>query len=676
MYLVSGHAQTENANPKRQRPLEFSVTSSDSDKTGLDETAFELKPGQQYIPYVTRDDLAEGTLKAVISGVLLGVMFGAANAYLGLMAGLTISTSIPIAVLTVVVFASLRAGLGVRHTILEANMSQTIGSASSSVASGVLFTIPALFIWEIYPTLAQLSLLAMAGGLIGVLAMIPLRQFLIKREHGNLPYPEGLACAEVLVASESGGKQASGVFWGLGCGALVKLLTDGLKVVASPLSATWWKLELALKVSPALMGVGYILGVRIATVMVAGSALSALVIIPIIAVWGRNLTEPFYPETELLIREMTAGNMREKYIRYIGAGAVGAAGLLTLIESFPVMIESFRIGVAQLAKGTDQPAQKRPDRDLPLTFVLAALAVVLLVLIFVPNVLGFLDNLLVKTIAALMIAVFSFFFVTVASRIVGLVGVTSNPTSGMTIATLLGTSLIFLALGWTDLFGKATALMVGTVVCIAASIAGDASQDLKTGFLLGATPWRQQLGELLGVITSAFFVCLTVVVLDKTIGIGTDELPAPQAVLMNLVISGVMDQNLPWILILIGVGIALATAALRLPALPFAVGVYLPLSTMAAVFVGGLLRWALTRSQSEEVANRRRKNGILFASGLVGGEGLMGVCIAIVVLITGERVTGLPISLSVWAQMLVSVLAIAAILLLIRRFAVAHDDAE
>ncbi len=647
------------------------VANADKKDSGLHETAYELKPGQQYVPFVVQDNLDEVTYKSVVSGIALGILFGAANAYLGLMAGLTISTSIPIAVLTVVAFTALRAGFGSQHSILEANMSQTIGSASSSVASGVLFTIPALFIWGIYPSLGQLTLLAMSGGLIGVLAMIPLRQYLIKREHGQLPYPEGLACAEVLVASESGGRQAAGVFWGLGVGALFKALTDGFKLVATPVTATWWKFELAVKVSPALIGVGYILGPRIAMVMVGGSALSSFVIIPGIYLWGYSLEQPFFPETEDLIREMSIGQMREKYIRYIGAGAVGAAGILTLIRSLPVMIESFRLGVRQIAdRGNSKDSQiKRTDRDLPLSFVGAAVAVILLVLIFVPGILGFLDSVAVKAIAAILIAVFAFFFVTVASRIVGLVGVTSNPTSGMTIATLLGTSAIFLAMGWTDIYGKATALMVGTVVCIAASIAGDTSQDLKTGFLLGATPRRQQLGELLGVLTAAYFVCLTVVVLDRTIGIGSEELPAPQAVLMNLVISGVIDQNLPWILILIGVGIALAAAACRLPSLPFAVGVYLPLSTMAAIFLGGLLNLLMTRKRSPEISGERRKQGVLFASGLVGGEGLMGVCIALGVLVTGEKISGLPINLPDWGTSAISIVAIAAILLLICRAA-------
>lgn len=646
------------------------------EKQGLDPTAYELLPGQEYQPFVARDDLAELTIKSVVTGVLLGIVFGAANAYLGLMAGLTISTSIPIAVLSVVTFTSLKAATGTSHSILETNMAQTIGSASSSVASGVLFTIPALFVWGLNPNLGQLTLLAMAGGLIGVLAMIPLRRFLIKNEHGRLPYPEGLACAEVLVASEHGGRQAGGVFWGLGVGAAFKLLTDGIKLLPGQFSAAFGKLELAVNVSPALIGVGYILGPRIATIMVAGSALSAFIAIPLLAVWGQSLTNPLYPETIKLIGDMSAAEMREKYIRYIGAGAVGSAGILTLLGSLPMMLQSFKLGIRQLgdkgaASGT---SEVRTDQDLSMRTLLICLACVLLLLILVPGVLGFLDSIVVRVLAALLIAVFAFFFVTVSSRIVGLVGVTSNPTSGMTIATLLITSLIFLACGWTDLAGKATALMVGTVVCIAASIAGDTSQDLKTGYLLGATPRRQQIGELLGVITASFFVCLTVVVLASNYEIGGEELPAPQAILMNLVISGVIDQNLPWTLILIGVGITLLTAILRVPALPFAVGVYLPLSTMAAVFAGGLLRLFLSRKQPEEVAAARRKNGILFSSGLVGGEGLMGLFVAITVLFNGSKLAGFPLPLSATAASLVALGAILVIAALIARAALVRDN--
>ena len=614
----------------------------------LSSKAYELQPGETYEPFTAGETLSEFTFKAALSGIILGIVFGAANTHLGLKAGLTISTSIPVAVLTVVVFRLLSA-FGIRHSILEANMSQTIGSASSSVASGVLFTIPALFIWGMSPALGQISLLAMSGGLIGVLAMIPLRRYLIKQEHGKLPYPEGLACAEVLVAAEGGGRQAVPVFMGIGVGMLFKLITDGFRFVRGEFEmALAFKANLAISVSPALIGVGYILGIRIATVMVAGGALSAFVIIPLINWWGSGLAAPLFPETVMLITDMSAGEIWNRYVRYIGAGAVATGGIITLVKSIPTMVESFKLSLAQIGKSTQAAAVDRTNQDLSFKTVLWILVAILLVLTLVPGILGYLDSVVVRALASILIAIFAFFFVTVSSRIVGLVGVTSNPTSGMTIATLLGTSLIFYFMGWTDSLGKATALMVGTVVCIAASIAGDTSQDLKTGYLLGATPRRQQIGELIGVITSAGFVCLVVIMLNQNVegGLGGPELPAPQAVLMKLVIDGVLDQNLPWALILIGVGIAVVAALFKVPVLPFAVGVYLPLSTMAAVFLGGLTRYLLTRNVSPEVAERRRERGVLFGSGLVGGGGLTGVLLAVWVGIRGgERIVGFPLHL-------------------------------
>ncbi len=631
-------------------------------------TAYEIEEGQEYVPFTHGQTLTEFTLKAAISGVLLGMVFGAANTYLGLKAGLTISTSIPVAVLTVVAFRLFRA-FGMQHSILEANMSQTIGSASSSVASGVLFTIPALFIWGMTPEWRQITLLAMCGGLIGVLAMIPLRGYLIKREHGKLPYPEGMACAEVLVASEGGGSQARPVFLGIGVGMLFKLITDGFKFVNGTFTVgLGGKASIAASVSPALVGVGFILGPRIATVMVAGGALSALVIIPAMNLWGGGLTEPFYPETEKLIRDMSSSEIWNRYVRYIGAGAVATGGIVTLIRSIPTMIESFKLSVSQIGAGGDTAAVERTDRDLSFKTVLIWVAVVLMVLTFVPGILGYLDSIPVRALASILIAVFAFFFVTVSARIVGLVGVTSNPTSGMTIATLLGTSFIFFLMGWTDLSGKATALMVGTVVCIAASIAGDTSQDLKTGYVLGATPRLQQMGELIGVITSAGVVCLVVMLLDANVvgGLGGEELPAPQAVLMKLVIDGVLDQNLPWMLILIGVAIGLAAAMFKIPVLAFAVGVYLPLSTMGAVFLGGLMRYLLTRNQSPEEAERRREKGVLFGSGLVGGGGLTGVVLALWVATRGgERIVGFPPDIPGFAEMALAGLTIAALLWLV-----------
>jgi putative OPT family oligopeptide transporter len=631
----------------------------------LPPTAYQLEEGQEYVQFTHGQTLTEFTVKAAVSGVLLGVIFGAANTYLGLKAGLTISTSIPVAVLTVVAFRLFNA-FGLRHSILETNMSQTIGSASSSVASGVLFTIPALFIWGMSPAWRQITLLAMCGGLLGVLAMIPLRSYLIKREHGKLPYPEGMACAEVLVAAEGGGRQATPVFLGIGVGMLFKLITDGFKFAEGKFEVVLgYKASIAASVSPALIGVGYILGIRIATVMVAGGALSALIIIPAINLWGAGLTEPLFPETEKLIRDMSAYEIWNRYVRYIGAGAVATGGIITLIRSIPTMIESFKLGLGQLTRGLGLSSVERTDRDLRFKTVIVWVLAILAVLTVVPGILGYIDSIPVRALASLMIAVFAFFFVTVSSRIVGLVGVTSNPTSGMTIATLLGTSLVFLLLGWTDMAGKATALMVGTAVCIAASIAGDTSQDLKTGYVLGATPRLQQMGELIGVITSAGVVCLVVMMLNANVdgGLGGPELPAPQSVLMKLVIDGVLDQNLPWALIGIGVAIGSVASMFKIPVLAFAVGVYLPLSTMGAVFLGGLMRYLLTWNQTPEVAEQRRERGVLFGSGLVGGGGLTGVILAMWVGIRGgEKIEGFPPNVAHWVEMVLAAVTILLIL--------------
>jgi len=635
--------------------------------TRLPRTAYELKEGEEFVPLLKGQTLAEFTVKAVIAGAILGIIFGVANTYLGLKAGLTISTSIPVAVLTVVAFRLLTA-FGIQHTLLESNMAKTIGSASSSVASGVLFTIPALFIWGMTPVWRQITLLTMAGGVIGVLFMIPLRRYLIVGEHGKLPYPEGMAGAEVLVAAEGGGKQASGVFWGLGVGMLFQLITDGAKLVAGTFRLPLvYKASISVSVSPPLIGVGYILGIRIATVMVAGGLLSALIIIPAINLWGAGLTAPVYPETEVLIRDMAAGEIWHRYGRYIGAGAVATGGIITLIRSIPTMIKSFKIGLSKISVRAGAVAEvfDRTDVDLGYKTILVILLAVLAMLTFVPGILGYLDSIVVRGLASILIAIFAFFFVTVSARIVGLIGVTSNPTSGMTIATLLGTSLVFFLMGWTDMAGKATALMVGTSVCIAASIAGDTSQDLKTGYVLGATPWLQQIGEILGVVTSAGAVCLVVMMLHQNVpgGLGGEELPAPQAVLMKLVIDGVLDQSLPWPLIFIGVGIGLVASMFKIPVLAFAVGVYLPLSTMAAVFLGGVLRWWLSRSQPTAEVDRRREEGVLFGSGLVGGGGLTGVLLAMWVGMRGGKpITGFPLGLSPVLEQLLALVTIGAIM--------------
>jgi len=655
-------------------------SNAESPPRGLSPKAYvELGQNESYQPYIpASESLPEFTLKSVLLGIFFGIVFGAANAYLGLRAGLTISTSIPVAVMTVAAFKALQTA-GHSGNILEANLSQTIGSASSSLASGVIFTLPALFLWGVAPGLLQMTLLAMCGGLIGILFMIPLRRFLIKGEHGRLPYPEGTACAEVLVANEVGGKNARYVFIGLGLGAFFKFLTSWIKVIPDEVSTRLpfiRKGEIGMDLSAALFGVGYILGPRIAAVMVGGGLLAWVIIIPGIAWWGDAFSSPVFPESAALIRDMTPGQLWTRYVRYIGAGAVATAGIITLIRSVPIMINSFRIGASELRNRVegDAASSDRTDLDLPLRFVGFALLVVALVMAFVPQVFGEIGGLGIRAVAAVCVVVFAFFFVTVASRIVGLVGVTSNPTSGMTIAALLGTAGIFLVMGWTDLTGKAAALTVGCVVAIAASIAGDTSQDLKTGFLLGATPRRQQIGELIGVLSSATFVCLSVLLLAKTFGFGGQELPAPQATLMKLVIEGVLDQQLPWGFVGIGIGIALACELLKIPSLPFAVGVYLPVSTMTPLFVGGLLRGLFERhSGSKEKAANHRERGVLLGSGFVGGEGLLGVGIAAVAFAQNKKPEGIGVDWlgSHWVAEMVGLAAfgflIAGFVRLVRR---------
>lgn len=578
------------------------------------------------------ENIAEFTVKALLAGVVFGILFGAANAYLGLKAGLTVSTSIPIAVMTVAVFRALRI-FGSRSTILESNISQTIGSASSSLASGVIFTIPALFLWGAAPSLVEISLLAVTGGILGIAIMIPLRRFLIVREHHNLPYPEGTACADVLEAAEGKKANAAPLFYGLGLGALYKYCLGFLHLwKESPSTGIYGlpKAQIGIEATPALLGVGFILGPRIGAVMVAGAGISWVIIIPLLNyIWG-DATSPVFPETVKLVSQMSSSEIWTRYIRYLGAGAVAMGGIITIIRSIPTMVESFKLAVKELAGRRQGNAVKavRTDRDLSIRTVGIIVLLVALAIALVPHIVGGFDTISARIVVALAIVVFAFFFVTVSSRIVGLIGVSSNPTSGMTIVTLLGVSFIFYALGWTDMMGRITALSIGTVVCVAASIAGDTSQDLKTGFLVGATPYKQQIGEFIGALTSTWAVAYAVTVLHHAYGFGSTHLPAPQATLMKTVIEGVLSASIPWTLVGIGAAISLLAEAVRVPSLPFAVGLYLPVSTMTPIFAGGLIRAAVDRRYKEKSENPDRDRGVLLSSGFIGGEGLIGVGLA------------------------------------------------
>jgi putative OPT family oligopeptide transporter len=596
----------------------------------------ELKP---YVPCET--DAKDFSIKAVIVGAVFGIFFGTANAYLGLRVGLTISTSIPLAVIAVAFFRIMRPVWG-RTGILETNIAQTTGSASSSLASGAIFTIPALFLWGMSPSILQIGTLALLGGVLGVLFMIPLRRFLIVKEHGQLPYPEGTASAQVLIAADAGGTRARGVFVGMGVGAVYKAVLGFLKLVPAQVSVALpglTKAVVGLETSPALMGVGFILNYRIAAIMVAGGVLSWVVLIPLIATFGAGLPDPLFPEMVKPIFAMSPDEIWTRYIRYIGAGAVAFAGILTVIKSLPTMYGSLKIGLQELTRRTAGSGDRvRTDRDLPMYIVFGGAILVVVLIAVLPHAIGEGGSSSLRIMGALCIAAFAFLFVTVSSRIVGMVGVTSNPTSGMTIVALLGTSFLFYLLGWTDDFGKAAALTVGTVVAVAASISGDISQDLKTGYIIGATPARQQLSEIFGAMFSAFFIAAAIWLLGEAFTFGSAELPAPQATLMKTVIEGVLHADLPWGLVFTGAAISLVSELLGVRSLAFAVGIYLPLSTMTPVFIGGALRWFLeSRAGKDEAALEGRVDqGILFGSGLIAGEGIMGVAIAMYAFFLGK----------------------------------------
>ncbi|MGD9345258.1 MAG: oligopeptide transporter, OPT family [Candidatus Aminicenantes bacterium] len=616
------------------------------------------------IPYVPDDtSYKDITLKSVILGAIFGVIFGSANAYLGLRVGLTISTAIPLAVISVAALRVLTPLLG-KSSILDANISQTTGSASSSLASGIIFTIPALFLWGFNPSIFKIGTLAMLGGILGILFMIPLRRALIVKEHGVLPYPEGTAAAQVLISAEEGGAKAKNVFLGLGVGVVFKILQSFLHLWPEKIHLkipVLKKAKLGGEPTPALLGVGYILGPRIAAIMVAGGLLSWLGIIPLIAYFGENLGLPLLPEAELAISEMTAEQIWDKYIRVIGAGAVAVAGIITIFKSFPTMYNSLKMGISdlRLSKENTLARKKRTDTDLPITVLGIGILIIMALIIISPQIIGINTSLFIRVLAAFCIVFFAFCFVTVSSRIVGMVGVSSNPTSGMAIVTLLGTSLLFYAMGWTDVLGQATALTVGTVVCVGASIAGDISQDLKAGYIIGATPKRQQSTELLGVVTSAFAVAAAVWLLGESFTFGSQTLPAPQAVLMKTVVEGVLGGDLPWGLVLIGGAFAVVAELLRIPSLPFAVGIYLPLSTMTPIYVGGVIRLFMEKAarDDKDKLTQRKEKGVLLSSGLIAGEGIAMVLVAIYAYITKKKPEGIGL---VWPGSLGDFICLAA----------------
>ncbi len=600
----------------------------------------------EFKPYIPAEKVTpELTVTSIIMGILLAIIFGAANAYLGLRVGMTVSASIPAAVIAMGVIRILMR----KNSILESNVVQTIGSAGESLAAGAIFTLPALFLWAAEgktdkPGLLEITLIALLGGLLGVFFMIPLRNALIVKEHGTLPYPEGTACAEVLLAGEKGGARASTVFAGMGFAALFKFIIDGLKVVSGEVSLRikGYAGEIGTQIYPAVMSVGYICGARISSYMFAGGVLSWLVLIPLIVLFGGEaILYPGSAPISELFADGGASAIWSSYIRYIGAGALAAGGIISLIKSLPLIVKTFG-GAMKSMSGAGAASGKRTDKDVNMKIVLIAIAVLTLLVWLVPAI-------PVSLLGAIIIVIFGFFFATVSSRMVGLVGSSNNPVSGMAIATLLIATLILKMTGSTGVAGMCSAIAIGSIICIVSAIAGDTSQDLKTGYLLGATPKKQQIGEMLGVVAAALAIGGTLYLLDSAWGFGTDQLAAPQATLMKLIIEGVMDGNLPWGLVFTGVFLAVVIEIVGLPVLPFAIGVYLPVQLNACIMVGGLVRLALDKMKhkDEETKEAVVSDGILFCSGMIAGEGLVGILLALLAVFGVDKIFDLSAKLGI-----------------------------
>ena len=589
----------------------------------------------KFRPYIPADKvMPEFTAVSIVLGAILAIVFGGANAYLGLRVGMTVSASIPAAVISMGVIRKILR----RDSILENNMVQTIGSAGESVAAGAIFTLPALFMWAKeglcdVPSLVEIGLIALCGGVLGVLMMIPLRSALIVKEHGVLAYPEGQACAEVLIAGEEGGAKASTVFSGLGIAALYKFIADGLKVFPSEITYDvpgYKGAGIGIDVLPALAGVGYICGVKVSSYLFAGGVLGWFVILPLMALFGGDTI--MFPVTDMTISELIAKKgvsaLWSNYLRYIGAGAVACGGVLSLIKSLPLIIRTFRDAMGDYGKGRTA-GTLRTEQDIPMKVVLLGVLIVAVVLWLVPAI-------PLNLFTALIVIVFGFFFATVSSRMVGLIGSSNNPVSGMAIATLLISTLLLKATGTDGIEGMTAAIVIGGVICVVAAIAGDTSQDLKTGFLVGATPRKQQIGELIGVAVSAVAIGAILYLLSMAWGgYGSNDLPAPQAILMKMIVEGVMGGNLPWNLVLSGVFIAIVVEVLGIPVLPFAIGLYLPIYLSVPMMLGGLLRWFLEKRKysSDKVKDNVVQSGVLYSSGLIAGEGIVGILLAVLAII-------------------------------------------
>ncbi len=589
-----------------------------------------MNENKEFKPYVPAEKITpEFTVTSIIMGIILAIVFGAANAYLGLRVGMTVSASIPAAVISMGVIRVIMK----KNSILESNMVQTTGSAGESLAAGAIFTMPALFLWAEeglcdMPGLVEITLIALCGGILGVLFMIPLRNALIVKEHATLLYPEGTACAEVLLAGEEGGANASTVFSGMGLAAIFMLVVDGFKVIPADVAAEFraFKGELGMEVYPALLGVGYIVGPRIASFMFVGSLFGWMVLIPLICLFGAD-TWMYPADAGVTIGQLYAGggasSIWGSYVRYIGAGAIATGGIISLIKSLPLIITTFRDSMKSM-KGSRSTGNARTAQDLPMNFVLIGIAAMILIIWLVPAI-------PVNFLGAVIIVVFGFFFATVSSRMVGLIGSSNNPVSGMAIATLLIATIAIKASGDSGITGMTGAIAIGSVICIVAAIAGDTSQDLKTGFLLGATPRKQQIGELIGVVASGLAIGGVLYLLNTAYGYGGTEVPAPQATLMKMIVEGIMGGNLPWNLVFIGVFMAIGLEILRIPVMPFAIGLYLPIYLNATIMIGGVVRMLMDgrKNVDEKTKERQSTDGTLYCAGMIAGEGLVGIALAI-----------------------------------------------
>ena len=638
------------------------------------------KKNESFKPYISADKvLPEFTVTSILMGIILAVVFGAANAYLGLKVGMTVSASIPAAVISLGVIRVIMK----KNSILESNMVQTIGSAGESLAAGAIFTMPALFLWAeegkiAMPGYLEITLIALFGGILGVLFMIPLRKALIVEEHGTLPYPEGMACAEVLLAGEEGGSNASTVFAGMGLGAAFKFIVDGLKIVPSDITTPnikGYAGQIGVEIYPALIGVGYICGPSISSYMFAGGIIAWLVLIPAVVFFGGSVDFATLGNTGLAgqtIAEVYAANgasaIWSNVIKYVGAGAIATGGVISLLKSLPLIIKTFA-GAMKSLKNTSGGTNVRTDRDLKMPVVLGIILIVIILIWLVPSV-------PVSLLGAFLIAIFGFFFATVSSRMVGLIGSSNNPVSGMAIATLLISTFVLKATGNTGMAGMTGAIAIGSIICVIAAIAGDTSQDLKTGFIVGATPAKQQVGELIGVVASGFAIAGVMSLLNKAWGFGSAEIPAPQATLMKMIVEGIMDAKLPWVLVFMGVFLALALEVLRVPVMPFAIGLYLPIYLSCGIMVGGVVRLFLDKKKEAEAKKKEMiSNGTLYCAGMIAGEGLVGILMAVLAIIkVGDNSIGAIIgglfNLSGAAGNIVGLIVLALMILSLLKFSV------